>query len=81
MISAHFIIIAKDITFDIRLDSLRDKKYNSVKQFQVNKEEITKRFKLMSSIQRKELIFKKIKAKVIDLGSGVPYKSMILKYL
>ena len=40
----------------------------------MNKEERRKRFKSMSSIQRQELILKKMKAKGIDIGSGVPDK-------
>jgi len=40
----------------------------------VNKEERIKRFKSMSSMQRKELILKKMKEKGIKLGSGIPNK-------
>jgi len=40
----------------------------------VNKEERTKRFKTMSSMQRQELILKKMKEKGIDVGSGIPNK-------
>tara|TARA_B100000886_G_scaffold252061_1_gene177995 strand:- start:1844 stop:2038 length:195 start_codon:yes stop_codon:yes gene_type:complete len=40
----------------------------------VNKEERRKRFKSMSSLQRKELILKKMKALGIEAGSGVPNK-------
>tara|TARA_Y100000994_G_scaffold171171_1_gene141039 strand:+ start:345 stop:539 length:195 start_codon:yes stop_codon:yes gene_type:complete len=40
----------------------------------VNKEELTKRFKSMSSSQRKALILKKMKAKGIEVGSGIPNK-------
>jgi len=40
----------------------------------VNKEERTKRFKSMSSIQRQELILKKMKERDIELGSGIPNK-------
>ena len=40
----------------------------------MNKEERTKRFKSMSSIQRKELILKKMKERGIDVGSGIPNK-------
>ena len=40
----------------------------------MNKEERTKRFKSMSSLQRQELILKKMKEKGIDVGSGVPNK-------
>ena len=38
----------------------------------MNKEERTKRFKSMSSMQRQELILKKMKEKGIELGSGIP---------
>ena len=38
----------------------------------MNKEERRKRFKLMTSQQRQELIIKKMKAKGIEVGSGVP---------
>ena len=38
------------------------------------KEERTKRFKSMSSIQRQELILKKMKERGIEIGSGVPNK-------
>ena len=40
----------------------------------MNKEERIKRFKSMSSIQRKELILKKMKLRGIDPGSGIPNK-------
>jgi len=40
----------------------------------VDKEERTKRFKSMSSIQRRELILKKMKERGIELGSGIPNK-------
>ena len=40
----------------------------------MNKEERIKRFKSMSSSQRKELILKKMKNIGIDVGSGVPGK-------
>ena len=40
----------------------------------MNKEERRKRFKLMTSQQRQELIIKKMKAKGIEVGSGVPNK-------
>ena len=40
----------------------------------MNKEERTKRFKSMSSLQRQELILKKMKEKGIEVGSGVPNK-------
>jgi len=41
----------------------------------VNKEERIKRFKSMSSIQRQELILKKMKERGIELGSGIPNKT------
>ena len=40
----------------------------------MNKVERTKRFKSMSSLERKELILKKMKAKGLEVGSGVPNK-------
>ncbi len=40
----------------------------------MNKEERIKRFKSMSSMQRQELILKKMKEKGIEFGSGVPNK-------
>ncbi len=40
----------------------------------MNKEERTKRFKSMSSMERKELILKKMKEKGIEVGSGIPNK-------
>ena len=40
----------------------------------MNKEERTKKFKSMSSMQRKELILKKMKEKGIEVGSGIPNK-------
>ena len=40
----------------------------------MNKEERTKRFKSMSSSDRQDLILKKMKAKGIEVGSGVPNK-------
>jgi len=40
----------------------------------VNKKERIKRFKSMSSMQRQELILKKMKERGIDLGSGIPNK-------
>jgi len=40
----------------------------------VNKNERIKRFKSMSSLQRKELILKKMKEKGIEVGSGMPNK-------
>jgi len=40
----------------------------------VNKEERTKRFKSLSSNERRELIVKKMKEKGIEIGSGIPMK-------
>ena len=40
----------------------------------MNKKERRKRFKSMTSKQRQELILKKMKAKGIEEGSGVPNK-------
>ena len=40
----------------------------------MNKEEQIKKFKSMSSFERKRLILKKMKAKGIEVGSGVPNK-------
>ena len=40
----------------------------------MNKEERIKRFKSMSSIERRELILEKMKAIGIEVGSGVPNK-------
>ena len=40
----------------------------------MNKEERTKKFKSMSSIQRKALFLKKMKEKGIEVGSGIPNK-------
>ena len=40
----------------------------------MNKEERTKRFKSMSSSDRQKLILEKMKAKGIEVGSGVPNK-------
>ena len=40
----------------------------------MNKEERTKRFKSMSSIQRQELILKKMKERGIEVGSGIHNK-------
>ena len=40
----------------------------------MNKEERIKRFKSMSSLQRQELILKKMKEKGIEVGSGMPNK-------
>ena len=40
----------------------------------MNKEERIKRFKSMSSMQRRVLILKKMKERGIDVGSGIPNK-------
>ena len=40
----------------------------------MNKEERIKRFKSMSSMQRQELILKKMKESGIEVGSGIPNK-------
>ena len=40
----------------------------------MNKEERIKRFKSMSSMQRQELILKKMKERGIETGSGIPNK-------
>jgi len=40
----------------------------------VNKEERTKKFNSMSSMQRKELILKKMRDRGIEVGSGIPNK-------
>ena len=40
----------------------------------MNKEERTKRFRSMSSIQRQELILKKMKERGVEVGSGIPNK-------
>ena len=40
----------------------------------MNKEERTKRFKSMKSMQRQELILKKMKERGIEVGSGIPNK-------
>ena len=40
----------------------------------MNKENRLKRFKSMSSIERQELILKKMKARGIEPGSGIPNK-------
>ena len=40
----------------------------------MNKKERIKLFKSMSSSERKKLIIKKMKAKGLDLGSGIPNK-------
>ena len=40
----------------------------------MNKEERTKRFKSMTSMQRQQLILKKMKERGIEVGSGIPNK-------
>ena len=40
----------------------------------MNKKERIERFKSMSSIQRQELILKKMKERGIEVGSGIPNK-------
>ena len=40
----------------------------------MNREKRTKRFKSLSSRERQKLILKKMKAKGIEVGSGVPNK-------
>ena len=40
----------------------------------MNKEELIKKFKSMSSMQRQELILKKMKMRGIEVGSGIPNK-------
>ena len=40
----------------------------------MNKEERTRKFKSMSSLQRQELILKKMKERGIEVGSGIPNK-------
>ena len=40
----------------------------------MNKEERIKKFKSMSSMQRQELILKKMKERGINVGSGIPNK-------
>ena len=40
----------------------------------MNKEERTKRFKSMSSLQRRKLILKKMKERGIEAGSWIPNK-------
>ena len=47
----------------------------------MNKEERTKRFKSMSSLQRQELILKKMKDRGIEVGSGIPNKKYDSKEL
>ena len=41
----------------------------------MNKEERTKRFKSLSSSERKDLILKKMKEIGIEVGSGIPNKN------
>ena len=45
----------------------------------MNKEERRKKYKSMTSQQRQELMLEKMKAKGIEVGSGVPDKNMIAK--
>jgi len=45
----------------------------------VNKKERIKRYKSLSSMQRQELILKKMKEKGIEVGSGVPNKKYCSK--
>ena len=45
----------------------------------MNKEERIKRFKSMSSLQRQELILKKMKERGIKVGSGIPNKKYVSK--
>ena len=40
----------------------------------MNKEERTKKLKSMSSMQRQQLILKKMKERGIEVGSGIPNK-------
>ena len=40
----------------------------------MNKDELIKRFESMSSMQRQELILKKMKEAGIEVGSGIPNK-------
>ena len=40
----------------------------------MDKKERTRRFKSMSSMQRQELILKKMKERGIEVGSGIPNK-------
>ena len=40
----------------------------------MNKEKRIKRFKSISSMQRQELILKKMKEKGLEVGSGIPNK-------
>ena len=43
-------------------------------EYPVKKEELTKKFKTLSSRERKALILKKMKALGIEVGSGIPNK-------
>ena len=45
----------------------------------MKKEERIKMFKSLTSEQRQELILKKMKAKEIEVGSGVPEKNIRVK--
>ena len=45
----------------------------------MNKEERIKKFKSMSSIQRQELILKKLKERGIEIGSRIAKKNTIAK--
>ena len=45
----------------------------------LDKEEKRKKYKSMSSKERQELILKKMKAKRIEIGSGVPNKNYDIK--
>ena len=47
----------------------------------MNKEERIKKFKSMSSRQRQELIFQKMKERGIEIGSGIPNKKYDSKEL
>ena len=47
----------------------------------MNKEERIIRFKSMSSMQREELILKKMKERGIEFGSRIPNKNMIVEML
>ena len=45
------------------------------RRFILDKEERKKKYKLMTSQERQELILKKMKAQGIEVGSGVPNKN------
>ena len=47
----------------------------------MNKEERIKKFKSMSSMERQELILKKMKERGIEIGSGVPNRKYDNKYV